>query len=131
MSERRDGLYYFKGTPRISAVKIDKGASLDLWHERLGHPSMRLIKLVPTVGFQKIGDHLNKCGDICQRAKQTRQKFPVSDFRASDVFELIHCDLCGPYRHVSSCGASCFFTIVDDDSRAMWIYLLTDKKEVS
>jgi len=30
VGERRDGLYYFKRTPRISALKIDKVASLDL-----------------------------------------------------------------------------------------------------
>ena len=47
------------------------------------------------------------------------------------IFELIHCDLWGPYRTVSSCGASYFLTIVDDFSRAVWIYLLVDKKEVS
>jgi len=59
-----------------------------------------------------------------------RNKFLVSDFRASDAFELIHCDLWGPYRNVSSCGASYLLTIVDDYSRALWIYLLIDKKEV-
>jgi len=68
---------------------------------------------------------------VCQRAKQTREKFPTSDFRASDLFELIHCDLWGPYRHVSSCGASYLLTIVDDYSRAVWLYLLIDNKEVS
>lgn len=52
--EHRDGLYYFKGTPRTLALKIDKVASLDLWHQRLGHPSLQVIKLIPAVGFQKI-----------------------------------------------------------------------------
>jgi len=49
-------------------------------------------------------------------------------FKASDAFKLIHCDLWGPYKNVSSCGASYFLTIVDDYSRTMWIYLLIDKK---
>ena len=91
--KRRNGLYYFKGTPRISALKIDKVASLDLWHQRLGHLSMQVIKLIPTVGFQKNNVKLNKCCDVCQRAKQTREKFPFSDFRASNLFELVHYDL--------------------------------------
>ena len=68
---------------------------------------------------------------MCQRAKQTREKFSVSDFRSSDLFEFIHCDLWGPYQYVSFCGASNFLTIVNDYSRAVWIYLLIDKKEVS
>jgi len=28
--ERRDELYYFKEIPRITALKVDKGVSLDL-----------------------------------------------------------------------------------------------------
>jgi len=64
VGERRDGLYYFKGTPRISAFKIDKVASLDLWHQRLGHPSMQVIKLIPALGFQKNNVELNKCCDV-------------------------------------------------------------------
>jgi len=45
---------------------------------------------------------------------------------------LIHCSLWGPYRHVSSYGASYLLTsTIDDYSRAVSIYLLIDKKEVS
>lgn len=47
------------------------------------------------------------------------------------VFQLIHCDLWGPYRTTAFCGARYFLTIVDEYSRATWIYLLIDKKEVS
>ena len=32
--------------------------------------------------------------------------------------------------HVSSCGARYFLTIVDDYSRAVWLYLMIDKTEV-
>lgn len=41
----------------------------------------------------------------------------------------MHCDLWGSYRTLSYCGASYFLTIVDDYSRAVWIYLLVDKSE--
>ncbi|CAH9142240.1 unnamed protein product [Cuscuta epithymum] len=43
---------------------------------------------------------------------------------------MIHCDLWGPYKSPSSCGARQFLTIVDDYSRAVWVYLLLDKREV-
>jgi len=129
--ECRDGLYYFKGLPRITALKVDKGMSLDLWHQRLGHRSMQVTKIVSSVDLEKGNEILSKCCDVCQRAKQTKNKFSASDFRTFDAFELIHCDLWGPYRNVSSCGTSYFLTIVDDYSRAMWICLLIDKKDVS
>jgi len=116
--------------PHIMALKVDKQVSLDLWHQNLGHPSMQATKIVLGVELKKGTENLNKCCDVCQRAKQMENKFPVSDFRASDAFELIQCDLWGPYRNVSSCGASYFLTIVDDYSKTIWIYLLIDKKEV-
>ncbi|XP_074305885.1 uncharacterized protein LOC141641107 [Silene latifolia] len=37
----------------------------------------------------------------------------------------------GPYLVASSCGAKYFLTIVDDYSRATWVYLLLDKTEVT
>lgn len=57
--------------------------------------------------------------------------FPVSDSKASRTFEIIHCDLWGPYNTVSSCGARYFLTLVDDFSRAVWVILLIDKTEVN
>ena len=112
-------------------MKISNKASLDLWHQRLGHPSLRITKLVPEVHSSNQENSLNKNCDVCQKAKQRRDKFFVSENKTLGIFELIHCDLWGPYRTVSSCGASYFLTIVDDFSRAVWIYLLVDKKEVS
>jgi len=74
---------------------------------------------------------MNKACEVCQRAEQNREKFTLSDHKAADVFELIHCDLWGPYRTPSSCGASYFLTIVDNFSRIVLISLLIDKKEVT
>ena len=74
---------------------------------------------------------LNKACEICERAKQTKENFPLSTYRASSNFDLIHCDIWGPYKTLSSCGASCFVTLVDDHSWAVWIYLLCEKREVS
>nr|GMD68582.1 retrovirus-related Pol polyprotein from transposon TNT 1-94 [Ipomoea batatas] len=47
--ERRDGLYYFRKVSRAKAFKTEVVDSLDLWHKRLGHPSMRSTKLIPMV----------------------------------------------------------------------------------
>lgn len=55
----------------------------------------------------------------------------MSNNKASDIFDLIHCNLWGPYRTTALCGAHYFLTIVDDFSRGVWIYLLNDKTEVA
>ena len=69
--------------------------------------------------------------DICLRAKQTRDSFHESSNKADGVFDLIHCDIWGAYRTLSSNGSAYFLTIVDDYSRAVWIYLLKKKSEVA
>ena len=129
--ERKDELYYFRNKLRIKAHKVTGTGSLELWHARLGHLSLKITKMVPTVDARKGSDILNKACDICHREKHTRDSFPISDSKASNLFELIHYDLWGPYRTASSCGCYYFLTVVDDFSRATWVHLLVDKKEVS
>lgn len=66
---------------------------------------------------------------ICLRAKQTRDIFSSSLNNSSAIFDLIHCDLWGPYFTLSSFGALYFLTISDDHSRFVRIYLLAEKQE--
>jgi len=68
----------------------------------------------------------NKACDVCSRAKQTHVHFPLSTNKASNSFDLIHCDIWDPYCIASLCGAYYFFTIVDDTSRAIWVYLMKE-----
>ena len=126
---RRDGLYYFGKGGSILHVSVDAATStLELWHKRMGHPSEKVVKSLPPVC--NLRGSMNKACEVCFRAKQTRDKFPLSETKTSRIFEKVHCDLWGPYKHLSSCGARYFLTIVDDYSRAVWVYLLTDKTEV-
>ena len=53
------------GIPRITALKVDKGASLDRWHQRLRHPSMQATKIILGVDLKKGIENLNKCCDVC------------------------------------------------------------------
>ncbi|GKA99135.1 putative RNA-directed DNA polymerase [Tanacetum coccineum] len=63
-------------------------------------------------------------------AKQTREPFLLSDHKSKSVGDMIHCGVWGPYRVVSKDGFRFFLTIVDDFSRAVWVYLLKSKAEV-
>ena len=75
-------------------------------------------------------DYVEGC-DVCLRAKHCRGEFESSSNKASKAFDLIHCDLWRPYRNSSFYGATYFLTIVDDFSRAVWVYLLNNKREVA
>ena len=127
--EQCKGLYYLKSAVSVQAYKTSHVDSFELWHRRMGHPSAKIMESLPQVEFSN-SSVKNKPCDICLRAKQTREVFVSSDTKANEIFELIHCDLWGPYRVNASCGASYFLTIVDDFSRGVWIYLLTEKTEV-
>ena len=99
---------------------------VNLWHKRLGHPSCEVLSFLPSSLGVNFGKNKQDVYEICFRAKQIRGKFFVSHNKAENVLELIHCDIWGPYRAPSSTGAQYFLTIVDDASRATWVYLMRE-----
>ena len=124
--EEHDRVYYFKDVSMAKGNKTQCKVDQVLWHQRLGHPAFSVFLMVS-------GVRNNVCSslcDICFRAKQTRDVFFKSCNKTTKCFELIHVDVWGPYRVLSSSGAVYFLTIVDDYSRAVWTYLLVAKSEV-
>lgn len=99
-----------------------------MWHGRLGHPSDQVFSLLSKDIHisERIENNVEGQGDLCFRAKQTRTQFVASESHA--LFQLIHCDICFAYRVPSLCGAKDFRTIVDDASRAVWVYLMRAKR---
>nr|GEW04408.1 ribonuclease H-like domain-containing protein [Tanacetum cinerariifolium] len=77
----------------------------------------------------KTGDHVSAC-DICHKAKQTKEPFPLSDHKSVKLGELIHLGVWGPYKVTSRDGYKYFLTVVNDFSRAVWVYLLKNKSKV-
>ena len=45
------------------------------------------------------------------------------------MFDLVHCDLWGPFSVPTIEGYKYFLTIVDDYFRCTWVYLLKSKSE--
>lgn len=97
----------------------------------MGNSPSRVISYLSS--HLNVGKHVSSktvC-DICLRIKQTHDCFPESSNKAAGIFYLIHCDVWGAYRTLSTSGAAYFLTIVDDYSRAVSVYLLLEKKEVA
>lgn len=101
--------------------------SSKLWHSRMGHPSSKALELFNFSDFST-GVFDSKTFEVCIRAKQTRDSFLLSSNKTM-VFELVHCDLWGPYITTSICGSKYFLTILDNYSRAVWVYLLPSMQE--
>lgn len=100
-----------------------------LWHDRLGHSPIHVIKTVDCLSKQISGKMEMPC-DVCHYAKQSRLPFSVNESRASKCFDLIHCDLWEPYKRSTYHTCHSFLTIVDDYSRCTLTYLLSSKSQV-
>lgn len=76
-----------------------------------------------------IGNSISKCNKICPLAKQTRLPFSTS-IKTTKPFELVYLDVWGMFHTPTHNGQNYFLTIVDDYSRATWLFLMNDKTEV-
>lgn len=68
---------------------------------------------------------------VCPLAKFRRLSFPNSNTLSDLPFDLLHCDIWGPYAHPTYEGKRFFLTLVDDCSRFTWLFLLKHKSEAS
>lgn len=105
--------------------------SLDLWHKRLGHHSNKV--LIPIKNILGVSITQNKCNDhcsICPLAKQKQLSFDSENNFCNEIFDMVHCDIWGPYQNSTYNGQRYFATIVDDKSRYTWIYLLKHKYDI-
>ncbi|KAL8144668.1 hypothetical protein AgCh_003023 [Apium graveolens] len=98
-----------------------------LWHARTGHVPHSVLNMFP---FPCKSQLSHDC-DSCHLSKQIRKPFPLSDSVSTSIFDLVHMDLWGPYRIKTHGNCMYFLTLVDDKSRAAWLYLLSDKSTVS
>nr|GEW38688.1 ribonuclease H-like domain-containing protein [Tanacetum cinerariifolium] len=63
-----------------------------LRHSRLGHPSHQVMSILSKNIGLKYDNLISPC-DICYKAKQTRDPFPLSDHKSESVGDLVHLDL--------------------------------------
>lgn len=71
---------------RIWVTKAEVVDWFNCWHKRLGPPPIQVTKLIYALGLKRNSDRLERDCDVCQRAKQTRNTFPLSDNIATEIF---------------------------------------------
>ena len=64
----------------------------------------------------------------CLEGKITMRPFKAKGYRAKEVLDLVHTDLCGPMS-TSARGYEYFIAFIDDYSRYEYIYLMHHKSE--
>jgi len=124
MCNSSGALYPLRLPPAQSFVA--KAAS-PLWHRRLGHPGHEALSQLAS----SVSIHLEDCSDLChayQLGRHVRLPFHASASRASNKFDLIHCDLwTSPVVSVS--GYKYYLVILDDCTHYLWTFLLRVKSD--
>lgn len=81
------------------------------------------------IGLPQIATSPRVCEE-CVISKQYRTSFPNGkSWRAKNVLELIHSDICGPINPTSNGNKRYLITFIDDYSRKTWVYFLHEKSE--
>ena len=109
--------------------KFNQENSGSLWHKRLGHISKPRIERLVSNGILYDIDFtdFDVCIE-CIKGKQTKVKNKGAH-KSSDVLELIHTDVCGPFPTPSWNGQQYFVSFIDDHSRYGYLYLIHEKSE--
>jgi transposase InsO family protein len=85
----------------------------------------KAIRGVPSLHF------LAKTCSGCQLGKHAKTKLPKeATYHASKILQLVHSDVCGPFKINSTRGAKYFVTFVDDYSQKIRIYFISQKSQV-
>ncbi|XP_019252665.1 PREDICTED: uncharacterized protein LOC109231458 [Nicotiana attenuata] len=74
---------------KSACMASEQSESSILWHKRLGHAPIDVIKKYTTL--KDLKDHHTHC-TVCPLAKQTKLPYKLSTTTSNAIFELIHCD---------------------------------------
>ena len=99
-----------------------------IWHFRLGYPSDAKLSSLKNALLNNVCT-FNKDCEICPLAKHKRLPFPFPNHVFDSPFDIVHCDIWGPYIVPTVDGHKYFFTIVDDCTRSTWVYLMKSKSD--
>ncbi|CAI6000553.1 unnamed protein product [Closterium sp. NIES-65] len=106
-------------------------ADWETWHERLCHINIPMLQKLVEDGSVKGAVKEIRCCPTCLETKFTKFSFSTSTGPAKVPLALVHMDVVGPTRALSLSGSRYFLTIVDDHTRAVWVYPLKTKGEVA
>jgi transposase InsO family protein len=67
----------------------------------------------------------------CALSKSKHQVPKPGESKSTEVFELIHTDVCGPFPNESYGGSKYFLTVIDDFSPFSWVFFLKRKSGTS
>ena len=136
----KNGKLYKVNSPKVikefaNVSSREEKLSRELWHCRLGHLNNKYVddlkKNNLVNGISIAGESSDSDCEACILGKMQRVSCPKESMnRASNCFEIIHTDVCGPMQVNSVGGSRYLLSFTDDYSRYVTVYFLKRKGEV-
>ena len=140
-----NGLYKLQGDTIIGCHEISSSqpealallstpCKASTWHKRLGHYHYqgiwRMLQFGAVRGLPPMSIQNYPCSS-CLTGKHSRKSIPkIRSHESTEILQLVHSDIAGPFRVQSLGGAKYFVTFIDDFSRKTWVYFMTSKDQV-
>lgn len=128
---KRGDLYALDSNSQQALTTITGINDSSLWHQRLGHPSAKVLSLLKGknfIHFKKWQAKSSICIS-CQSGKSCKQPFTLNDKISEFPLQKIHCDLWGPAPVISNQAFKFYVIFIDDFSRFTWLYPLRKKSD--
>ncbi|GJR93498.1 retrotransposon protein, putative, ty1-copia subclass [Tanacetum coccineum] len=108
-----------------SSNELDKSK---LWHSRLEHVNKKHIaQLQKDRVLESFNFKSDDVCDSCLLGKMTKSPFTGSCERGEGLLDLVHTDVCGPFRSATKDGKRYYVTFTDDFCRYGYVYLIKHK----
>ena len=118
-------------SPGINPPIILSSISSSIWHKRLGHLSFsKLQSMNSSLSLSNQNENNDSHCHVCHLSKQEHLPFVSHQNKSENPFDLLHNDTWGAFSTPTHDGFRYFLTIVNDCSRATWVYLLKPKSDV-
>lgn len=114
------------------SIGIAAKTSPSIWHEHLGHPSLKIINLIKAglvSSFNPLPSNFFCSSCLCN--KSHRLPFGDSNLSSRGPLDLIYTDVWGPSPVQSSDGFLYYVIFVDHFTKYVWLYPLRLKSDVS
>ena len=132
-----NGIYTFLASTVASSSKkvanVHEQTSIDGWHKRLGHPSLKIVHhLVKNFSLPISSNKtLSSLCHSCSINKAHQQPFRVTSLQSHEPLELIYTDVWGPASYTRIDGSRYYLLFVDQFTKYTWFYPMVTKSGVS